>query len=493
MLNLVLWLRQLSMKRPRYLAFYKNEDTITLTVVLDEADLTVTADFSTIDSEYTAGDEDVSLTETTYTITYAISTANERADGEYTIIVTAADAAGNTTDDSCSVSLDNTVPVITDAAAAPSQLQPGEAYDVGFSAVVDDGEGSGIATITINLSDIGGSPTQTMEQEDGTNVYSYTLEGLNIIGEGTYELTITATDNLGNVNADVSITLTVVADTDPPVISDPAIEYPFGLSSAMPGDNVTITVTIIDDIAMGVVTANSDAFETGITLTLEEGDLYTGVAVINSATTKGDYSLTINATDAAGNPATPDESLKVRVRSEATGFEIDLVEGWNLISLPLIPDDSDITVIISSDTISTGDVSSIGIVRAYDPATGEFPYYMPSDGSGELAEMVDGVGYWVFMNEDATLTVTGLRWPTPPAVPPSYDVIVGWNLIGFKSLADDSAASYLANIEGTYPVLWIYDATAGKYVNVKDAEDGMIAGHGFWIWVTEAGTIVPPQ
>lgn len=107
--------------------------------------------------------------------------------------------------------------------------------------------------------------------------------------------------------------------------------------------------------------------------------------------------------------------------------------------------------------------------------------------------MVDGCGYWVFMETADNLTITGRQWPVPPAVPPTYDVVVGWNLIGFKSLSDDIDTSYLANIAETYPVVWRYDAVAGAYSNVKGITDGMKVGHGFWLWVTEAGTIVPPQ
>lgn len=89
---------------------YANGDTITLTVDAGEAGLTVTADFSNIDSEYAAGDETVvDNGDGTYTITYTIDAANTTPDGTgLAIDVTVEDAANNTDTYTVNVDLDNT-------------------------------------------------------------------------------------------------------------------------------------------------------------------------------------------------------------------------------------------------------------------------------------------------------------------------------------------------------------------------------------------------
>jgi len=444
----------------------------------------------------------VEETGTTDPMTYTWAT-DAADDGSHTILVTVTDGAGNVGSDSIDVTVDNTLPVIENAEATPPVVKPGEENTIVFTADVTD---TNIDTVTIDLSSIGGDLDTAMldggvapdEAVDGT----YTAEiTTTIAAAGSKDLTVTATDKATN-EATADIELGVSPDTIPPVISDPAITYPFGISSAEPSDEVTLTATVTDNEAMAAVnpvTAACDVFEEDpVTLIKGEDNIYTGKGTVKSDAGWGDYPVTIIATDAEGNKAT-DETLILAVRYGATGVEIDLDAGWNLISLPLIPNSSDITVVISATTLTSEDVSNVVMVRAYDPATGEFPYHTPATGSGELTVMEDGVGYWVFMNEADTLTITGRQWPTPPMeLPSSYDVVMGWNLIGFLSIEEmpdyavegEVEVGYLANIAGTYPVLWSYDAFAGAYSNVKN--DLMEVGHGFWIWMTEPGTIVPP-
>jgi len=451
-----------------------NLDTIVVTVNGVEVDVTT--------------DEEEGTWQTTDNVTLT--------EGDNAIVATITDLAGNEESAEATIVLDTLAPEVTNAAADPSIIQPDMETEVTFSASVTDVDGSGIDTVTIDLSSIGGEEDQAMTDDDEDGIYEYTWADLSVTDNGTYELPITATDIAGNENSTVSIALNVIADTVAPVITDPAITYPFDLSSAMPGDGVTISANVTEDIALDSVTAECDAFAGPVTmLDADEDGIFTGTAAIAEDAAKGDYTITITAADIAGNEAT-DETLTLTVNPAVTGYELNLVKGWNLISLPLIPLDTDITVIVSASNLASENVSSVGIVRAYDPETAGFPYYMPETGSGELTKMHDGYGFWVFMNEDDTLTIIGRQWPAPPAVMPTYQVVPGWNLIGFKSLNDDEETNYLASLNYSdlfdpYPVIWSYNAVAGAYQNVKGGT--MIVGHGFWIWLLESGFIVPPQ
>ena len=82
-----------------------NGETITITAtVTDTSDVTVTADVSMVDA--TAEADSVTLTDGSGS--HMISDANTTANGEYTITVTATDAAGNVGTATVSVMLDNT-------------------------------------------------------------------------------------------------------------------------------------------------------------------------------------------------------------------------------------------------------------------------------------------------------------------------------------------------------------------------------------------------
>jgi len=84
----------------------------------------------------------------------------------------------------------------------------------------------------------------------------------------------------------------------------------------------------------------------------------------------------------------------------------------------------------------------------------------------------------------------GSELPAPPEVPPSYNVVEGWNLIGFKSTTPKLASNYLAAIDGKYTVIYGYDAATDIYFTVQSG-DSLQPGHGYWIAITEAGTIFP--
>ena len=439
----------------------------------------------------------VTANATTSQITYTPS-AN-LTDGSYAVTVDISDVAGNAaTQASWSFTVDTVDPDITGQVATPSVVPPSVSSNITLTATVADATpGSGIETVTINVSSID-SATALAMTDDGGGTYSVNTTTSVTITDATYYLLVTATDFAGNSDS-ANITLIVSSDTTAPVISSPAITYLYGLTSAPPGGTVTISANVTEAVGMGTVTAACTALVgTPVSLTQGVGDVWSVTATVASVAS-GNYTITIAAVDAKSNVATPDATLTLTVAAAVTGCEITLEEGWNLISLPLIPDDSDITVVISVTTLASANVTSVGIIRGYDPATGTFPSYTPETGSGDLTEMVDGVGYWVFMEEADTLTTTGRQWPVPPAVPPTYDVVVGWNLIGFKSTGNSidyavgpPETGYLLNIAGTYPVLWSYDAVTGQYSNVKDVADGMEVGHGFWIWITEVGIIVPP-
>ena len=157
---------------------------------------------------------------------------------------------------------------------------------------------------------------------------------------------------------------------------------------------------------------------------------------------------------------------------------VELKKGWNLMSLPIIPDDSAIEAVLAD---ITGNVTSVWY---YDPALG-WRSYVPG-GPSNLTTIADGKAYWINMKEAATLTVVGVAIVLPGQMPPSYGVVTGWNMVGFKAMASMNATDYL---KGTDWVR-IHKFQNGAWGTVQ-ATDNMTPGLGYWVAFSKAGTIYP--
>jgi len=77
--------------------------------------------------------------------------------------------------------------------------------------VTDDD--SGVSSVSIDLSPIGGDAVQPMEQITGSDIWTVTTNAISGINR-THQLTINATDNTGNCNDTVEIELTVLRRGD---------------------------------------------------------------------------------------------------------------------------------------------------------------------------------------------------------------------------------------------------------------------------------------
>jgi hypothetical protein len=161
---------------------------------------------------------------------------------------------------------------------------------------------------------------------------------------------------------------------------------------------------------------------------------------------------------------------------------IPLVEGWNLVSLPLIPLDSTINAVLA------GVLDNVKSVWYWDAVPKRWYSFKPG-GPSDLTSMRDGKAYWINMEVARNLTLAGSEMPEANALPPAYDVVVGWNMVGFKSTASNrTAQSYL---DGTDYVRIYYYENGHWYVISTPATDYMKPGLGYWVAFIEPGTIYP--
>ena len=159
---------------------------------------------------------------------------------------------------------------------------------------------------------------------------------------------------------------------------------------------------------------------------------------------------------------------------------IDLVEGWNLISLPLIPLDSDIDVVLA------GILDDVISVWYWDGSWDTFVPGAPSD----LQKMEDGKAYWINMEVAQTLNLAGTKMPKGAELPPTYDVVAGWNMVGVKSTNNVTALDYLYGTD----YVRIYGFKDGAWFTIPGPDYNtpeMVPGLGYWVAFTEPGTIYP--
>lgn len=180
-------------------------------------------------------------------------------------------------------------------------------------------------------------------------------------------------------------------------------------------------------------------------------------------------------------PKTPVTTSIESVAAAPVTIGIPLVAGQNLISLPLIPTDSDI------NDIFTGISGSVVSVWYYDAVTQTWSTWEPTLG-GDLTSMADGRAYFVDMSAPATLNITGNALPNPPSIPPTYAVVTGWNLMGFKETADEPNATYLTGTNYRFP---IYGYAAGAYSTITTGAANFVVGAGYWVYFNADGIVTP--
>jgi len=109
--------------------------------------------------------------------------------------------------------VDVTPPVITSATANPATIESNGSEKTTFN--VTTISCAGIAYVTMNLTAIGGSPIQALDNNWG--IWQYTT---NTTALGTFHLPVNATDNMSCSNTSINITLNTT-DTTPPTSTTP--------------------------------------------------------------------------------------------------------------------------------------------------------------------------------------------------------------------------------------------------------------------------------
>lgn len=164
--------------------------------------------------------------------------------------------------------------------------------------------------------------------------------------------------------------------------------------------------------------------------------------------------------------------------------DVELNKGWNLMSLPIVPDNKAIAAVLAP---IMGNVTS---VHYYNAATAKWLIYAPPDFT-TLTTIEDGKAYWINMKAATNLTVVG-QAVAPPGygpVPPSYSVVQGWNMVGFRALDTMTVDDYL---KGTnYVRIYGFDLGEGVGWFSLTSSQNMTPGLGYWVAFSTPGIIYP--
>jgi len=173
-----------------------------------------------------------------------------------------------------------------------------------------------------------------------------------------------------------------------------------------------------------------------------------------------------------------------------SSINIELVEGWNMIGLPLTPSPASTAVVLDSI------LDNVRTIWKVDAATNQWSYYttIPGAPQGTLTDLSVGEGYWIELTADSVLAVSGEL----PSLPFSIDLVTGWNLIAIPQPSGSNAtADILAEIIDNVQTVWTCNAIDGiwsYYTTIVGVPQGtlleMNACHAYWIEMTADDTLV---
>jgi len=160
-------------------------------------------------------------------------------------------------------------------------------------------------------------------------------------------------------------------------------------------------------------------------------------------------------------------------------FEIPLVVGWNLISIPMEIDNSSINAVFP-------DANDGDMIYAYGSGVWYISTYYSDYGvwDGDVMTIQPDKGYWYIANSAYTAIITGRE-----AGPRSVPINTGWNLIGYTRLSEANLTDLITEEDGCSDGDMIYAYGNGVwYISTYYGDYGvwdgditvMEPGKGYW-------------
>ena len=206
----------------------------------------------------------------------------------------------------------------------------------------------------------------------------------------------------------------------------------------------------------------------------------------------GEHTLSVTAMDEAGNKNASAFEATITI-TERKPYSLALNPGWNLVSIPGEPMDTDINSVMADHPATQ--------VLTYDPSVpgGWLTALRGSDDSfsGTLTNITAGRAYWIETPTFQALKVDIPKQAVGVAVLPTINIVQGWNMIPILDVDGDFELdeptdddNYFSGLsEGSVTAIYTFNTITGSWSSV--AEEAVEIGKGYWVYATKAGVIVP--
>jgi len=386
--------------------------------------------------------------------------------------------------------------------------------------------------------------TNTAQTVQSTALTTWTTSFANTTGVASKQwIVVTGSDSTGNQTIIGDSLVAGVASTADVVtfqVDDaaPAVQYPPATGTATEGDVWIVVRYDEDEHGTGTTTASAKSDDTHRAVTVKTATL-NGVDVssevfIGTTTgpvNSGDTTTAFDTADKTHSTVTLAKNLPVGthkyvivVQDDALNasasfthtltvtakakISIVLNPGVNLVSIPGNPvgDGGNLNTLFGSLPVT----SVVVYDRAQD-VSGENPWLTSTKDAetglftGDVSALAPGTAY--FITATARTTAKVLIETASMQLPPSQQVLQGWNAIGYSSISGATGIdldSYLSSIK--WSVAYTYNPTPGVGWTVERASQAIYNdagalvgtadvraknGEGWLVFVTEDGTLTP--
>ena len=347
--------------------------------------------------------------------------------------------------------------------------------------VLDSGSGS--ATVGIDYLQF--SPTTVVFPAGSNNgaVQNFNfsiLEDNDIEGEETINLHLGNVQDFGKLGdqqtheviiKDDDLAKVSFQDVTSVTIDESPVNHSIPIQLSIPDQGsmeAEIAVRIID-AGTGSATVNSDYSDSPAdSLTFPPGSSngliqFFSLPILDDNVAEGDETVEFELSLVQGPVELEDPSIH-RVVITDDEFELNLDEGWNLISTPIIPDNDVVDSIF--ETMESEDSNSF------------MPVWFWVKGNYMNASRINcGIGYWISSTQKISTVISG-------AIPDSEEIELkkGWNLIGVIGVHKIP----LSNLSDIGMRIWTWDRITQKNNLLEQESDFLEPGTGYWIYSSES-------
>ncbi len=187
----------------------------------------------------------------------------------------------------------------------------------------------------------------------------------------------------------------------------------------------------------------------------------------------GNYSVMLTAYNAGGKSTIKKIDYINVTGPEQVTFNVSLVKGWNLVSFPVLPDDTNITQLIPADARS-----HILVIWLYN-GNGTWKFWTELSGYTSTLKDIDVEhGYQIYCDAPISFNITGTL-PNTDTVP---TVKGDWNIVGYPRLDSINPATKYSDaivVWGFKNNSWYFYTTLPGYTNTLTSLD---PGYGYEVY-----------